>query len=326
MENLDKLLSNLAPSHIEKLEWFLKNKNREVYWDEMQPKNNGLEGNPFLFTNAKGIFKPEDESYALSFKQVMGSKYSDLTPIAYDDGSWTYRYHEEQPKNESDPKNFWTNKAAQYSMEHKIPIGVAIQISKKPNPTKYKILGLGIISEFVDDFFVVDGFSDVGKITLTKSYGPYGKELEDLQEEWEKEAGVKDFDPSSIKDERDKVLRVIVQRRGQKKFRNALLKIYNNTCVITECTIPAVLEAAHITPYLGEKSNHPSNGILLRADIHTLWDLGMIAINPVDMKVNIKNSILGSKYGTFHSKKINFLEKEKPSIDALKEHWEYFNK
>jgi putative restriction endonuclease len=326
MEKLDKLLNNLEPSHKSKLEWFSKNKGREVLWDEMKPKNNGLEGNPFLITNAKGIFKPAGESYALSFKQVMGSKYSDLTPIIYEDGSWIYRYKEEDgSRQEPDPKKLWTNKAAKNSMENAIPIGVAIQISEKPNP-KYKILGLGIISEWVDDFFVVNGFSDVGTATLTKSYGPLGKDLEDLQEELEKKEGVKGYDPSSTKDERDKVLKTIVQRRGQKKFRNALLKIYNNTCVITECNIPAVLEASHITPYLGEKSNHPSNGLLLRADIHTLWDLGMIAINPVDMKVNIKHSIFGSVYDMFHSKKINFSEQEKPSMKALKEQWEYFNK
>ena len=326
MENLDKLLSDLEPSHKLKLEWFLKNKGREIPWKETQPKKNGLEGEPFLFNGAKGIHKPKDESYALSFKEVMGSKYSDLTPTVNEDGSWVYRYKEEDGSDqEPDPKKLWTNKAAKNSMENAIPIGVAIQISEKPDP-KYKILGLGIISEYVDGFFVVNGFSDVGKATLTKSYGSAGKDLEDLQEELEGKESVKDYDPSSTKDERDKVFKTIIQRRGQKKFRNALLKIYNNTCVITECNIPAVLEAAHITPYLGEKSNHPTNGLLLRADIHTLWDLGMIAINPVDMKVNIKKSIFGSTYEALHSKKINFSEEEKPSKKALEEQWEFFNK
>lgn len=327
MENLDKLLSNLEPLHKLKLEWFLKNKDREILWKETQPENNGLDGKSFLFNATKGIYKPRGEHYVLSFREVMGSKYSDLTPKVNEDGSWDYRYKEEGgSKQEPDPKKLWSNKAAKYSMENKIPIGVAIQISEKPNPTKYKILGLGIISEWVDYSFIVNGFSDDGTVTITKSYGPLGKDLENLQDELEKEERLKDFDPSSTKDERDKVLKTIVQRRGQKKFRNELLRIYNNTCVVTECNIPDVLEACHITPYLGEKSNHPSNGLLLRADIHTLWDLGMIAINPLDMKVNIKHSILGSAYDKFHSKKVNFSEEEKPSIEALNEQWNLFNK
>ena len=54
-------------------------------------------------------------------------------------------------------------------MDHEIPIGVAIQVSRKPNLNKYKILGLGIISEWVDGYFVVNGFSDVGTVNTTKS-------------------------------------------------------------------------------------------------------------------------------------------------------------
>ena len=127
--------------------------------------------------------------------------------------------------------------------------------------------------------------------------------------------------------ERDRALREAVQRRGQKKFRNKLLHIYKNTCVITKCGVPAVLEASHITPYLGEKSNHPSNGLLLRADIHTLWDQGLIAINPADMKVNINQALYGSIYEEFHllSLDLDFLDENQPSIDALKMQWDYFN-
>ena len=91
--------------------------------------------------------------------------------------------------------------------------------------------------------------------------------------------------------------------------------------------MPAVLEASHITPYLGEKSNHPSNGLLLRADIHTLWDQGLIAINPADMKVNINQALYGSIYEEFHllSLDLDFLDENQPSIDALKMQWDYFN-
>ena len=98
MKKLDKLLSNLEPAHKLKLEWFLKNKGKEILRSEAEPQNNGLKGEPFLFSPTKGIYKPEGEHYALSFKQGMGSKYLDITPTLNKDGSWTYRYKEEAGK------------------------------------------------------------------------------------------------------------------------------------------------------------------------------------------------------------------------------------
>lgn len=41
-----------------------------------------------------------------------------------------------------------------------------------------------------------------------------------------------------------------------------------------------MLEAAHIVPVAEQGSDDPSNGILLRADLHRLFDNGLMAINP----------------------------------------------
>src|ERR1700722_13605652 len=80
------------------------------------------------------------------------------------------------------------------------------------------------------------------------------------------------FDPKNIKDARERIRRTIVQRRGQAKFRNALLEAYGSRCAISGCGALEVLEAAHICPYQGSATNHVTNGLLLRADIHTLFD------------------------------------------------------
>ena len=53
---------------------------------------------------------------------------------------------------------------------------------------------------------------------------------------------------------------------------------YEGKCAVTGCDVPDVLQAAHIFPYMGPETNHPSNG-LLRADIHTLFDLGLIELS-----------------------------------------------
>lgn len=72
-------------------------------------------------------------------------------------------------------------------------------------------------------------------------------------------------------DERDLISRAIRLRRGQAGFRSALLDRHNGRCVISGCRVLGVLEAAHIRPYRGPADNHPSNGLILRSDLHTLF-------------------------------------------------------
>jgi predicted restriction endonuclease len=98
--------------------------------------------------------------------------------------------------------------------------------------------------------------------------------------EWE-------FNPADLEDARERVAGEISKRRGQPAFRRKLLKIYGNRCAITGCNAVEVLEACHIVPYLGPKTNHPSNGLVLRADLHTLFDLGLVTIDPQNMSVRV---------------------------------------
>jgi hypothetical protein len=86
------------------------------------------------------------------------------------------------------------------------------------------------------------------------------------------------IDAVSDEDARTKVLASIYRRRGQQAFRLALLDAYSRRCAITGCTAVDVLEAAHIKPYRGDHTNVLTNGLLLRADVHTLFDLNLIAL------------------------------------------------
>jgi HNH endonuclease len=102
--------------------------------------------------------------------------------------------------------------------------------------------------------------------------------------------------PEEIDDERKRVLQYIVQRQGQKTFRTDLLDAYQNQCAITGCGVIEVLEAAHIIPYLGVKTNHVSNGLILRADLHTLFDLFLFTIDPESLTVIISPSLKNTYY------------------------------
>lgn len=70
------------------------------------------------------------------------------------------------------------------------------------------------------------------------------------------------------------------KRKGQSKFRKDLLKAYNGRCAITGCEIEEALEAAHIIPHCLTKNNSILNGLLLRADLHTLFDFNLIIVDP----------------------------------------------
>jgi len=69
-------------------------------------------------------------------------------------------------------------------------------------------------------------------------------------------------------------------RLGQGAFRVLVTDAYERRCAVTgEKTLP-VLEAAHIKPYALLGPHLVSNGILLRSDLHKLFDLGYLTVNP----------------------------------------------
>ena len=73
--------------------------------------------------------------------------------------------------------------------------------------------------------------------------------------------------------------RTIKPRLGQGTFRYAVCDAYGKCAVSLEHSLP-VLEASHIIPY-GQGGRHElSNGLLLRADIHRLFDLGYVTVTP----------------------------------------------
>ena len=92
---------------------------------------------------------------------------------------------------------------------------------------------------------------------------------------------------------KEKIKKSIGQRHGQSRFRRSLLAAYKNCCAFTGCEVEEALEAAHIIPYCLTKENDPSNGLLLRGDLHTLFDLNLIIIDPDTMTVYLDDKLRG---------------------------------
>lgn len=304
-------LDKLTESHKNALEWFSINAGKELPW------TGALDDGTFLFTKAKGIYKPKNIEYALSIRHAPKTQYDDDEPIFNLDGTWSYNYHQEEDPSKK-PEELYTNQGLLACMRDQVPVGVAIKISEKPN-IKYRILGLANVTSLKNGKFKLIGHEPQALHHATWEFGPLTPELNRLNEP--------EFIPNSSSDARTRVLREIVSRQGQKKFRNSLLKIYSGTCVVTGSKVKYVLEAAHITPYLGTNTNHPSNGLLLRADVHTLWDLGLIAIDPSSMQLKIDKKLKGSEYEIYSNKslKFNLREEDHPSKSALKQQLDLFN-
>jgi putative restriction endonuclease len=129
---------------------------------------------------------------------------------------------------------------------------------------------------------------------------------------------------SSIIDERRRVLREIALRRGQAKFRNQLIKRYGAKCQISQCSFPGLVEAAHIRPYATTGNNCESNGVLLRSDLHTLFDLGMLAVSPDTLRVALHPSALSAGYGLYENVPLDTNGSPGPDRSALVERWELF--
>jgi putative restriction endonuclease len=72
----------------------------------------------------------------------------------------------------------------------------------------------------------------------------------------------------------------VLQRLGQGAFRILVTDLYERRCAITREKALPVLQAAHIQPVASGGSHRLSNGLLLRSDIHTLFDRGYLTVTP----------------------------------------------
>lgn len=91
-------------------------------------------------------------------------------------------------------------------------------------------------------------------------------------------------------------LQLVALRQGQPQFRGALLGAYEGRCAITGTAVEPVLEAAHISPHKGEHTNEAWNGLLLRADLHTLFDLFLLTVEAGSLTVRVAPGLLGTEY------------------------------
>jgi hypothetical protein len=129
-----------------------------------------------------------------------------------------------------------------------------------------------------------------------------------------------------LEDERERIATTINNRQGQPQFREKLLSIYASRCAVSDCDASVALEAAHIRPYISPKSNHPCNGILLRADLHRLFDNHLLGIHPDTLRVFVSPKLMSSVYRNLAGKILRMPKHAgyKPDHGCLQDRYRYY--
>jgi putative restriction endonuclease len=128
---------------------------------------------------------------------------------------------------------------------------------------------------------------------------------------------------------RSSAARLIWPRLGQGIFRVAVMDAYGRACAVThEHSLPA-LDAAHIRPYSVEGPNEVRNGLLLRSDLHRLFDKGYITVTPerrLEVSRRLRDDFKnGRSYYPLHGSDVRFSvdERHRPATEFLRWHNEH---
>ncbi len=267
----------LPDLHQRALPWFSRHAQIDLPWDAL-----GLEDGRRLATAAKGIYKPAGSDYALSVSQRIGSDYDDDLVELAEGWSGPARYHQEGPPTVDAPFSSYPNEGLVRCMEDGVPVGVLVQVSK--TPSIYTVIGLARVSSWEEGSFLLVPTDDESL--------PTGGEPEKAP-----------WNPPD-KEERERVRASVVLRRGQAAFRRKVLAAYRGRCAVTAADVLPALDAAHISPYSGPASDHIENGLLLRSDIHALFDLGLLAIDSASMRCLLDPSLTSTAYADLDGRKL----------------------
>ncbi|MCA0939330.1 HNH endonuclease [Salipiger pacificus] len=309
MTSFASIPDTLLERHRKSLRWFEENRKRRVSWEEIKAQaSNGTR----LVTQAKGIYKPAYTEFALSVRTLQDSPYPDKDVEYRADGSWVCQYYQENP----DPKNRdreATNRGLMQCMAHRVPVGYLVKRKPKPG-VEYDIIGLGLVVDWSEGYFTIEGLAPNGTVHHKIDAARARAVVPTPHDE--------DFIPGDATAPRERAIKDIAIRRGQAAFRAKLLETYGGRCCVTGCDLSHALEAAHIEPYSGPASNHPQNGLLLRADIHTLFDLGLLAVDQHNCLLIAPALSTSTAYRDLAGQRLSFPKDREsaPSRQALKNH------
>jgi HNH endonuclease len=120
--------------------------------------------------------------------------------------------------------------------------------------------------------------------------------------------------------------RLVAPRLGQGSFRVLVTDAYERRCAVTSERVLPVLEAAHIRPYAAGGAHRVDNGLLLRSDLHTLFDRGYVTVTPT-LQLEVGRRIRedfenGRDYYALHGRTLRapVNDQNRPAVEFLRWH------
>ena len=311
-----------APEFAKAYQWFINNQNAvgQRPYGKYTPPEVG-----FPLAAQRGIHKPKGSIYALSITSTNNESYAADAFHELDDGTWVLQYcahHKSSGEKEGSPVY---NQALRNCLKHGLPVGVFLQ-----KGASYRCLGLAFVERFntATNMFWLHGpvLADESQGSLSPLSVNERRVLEQELGDYpatdfliDEQLGIVDMSQSALQDERDIRLARIVRRKQQGRFRRMLLEAYNGQCAISGYDAEPALQAAHISSYLGPKSQAASNGLLLRADLHLLYDNMLLSVDPDNMRIHLASALMSTRYEQYEGLAIRLPRNkdQRPSPERL---------
>ena len=255
-------------------------------------------GLPVKVCSQRGIHKPADgdlahgwpngRAYALTIHSASGGRYNDQV-IYRPDGTWTFEY-DEQVTEQGREQQWDHNSPLMNCLEDGVPVGVIV--GKQQG---YVVMGLA----FVERYDPSSGrFSLHGPVNAGTDSGRQFFSFVDADLSEKDLCKLEELKRLSLTDgdERLREFTRQIKRERQRQFSRAVFAAYGGRCAISDVGVPDTLQAAHIDDYRSRKSQIVQNGILLRADLHLLYDANLLGIKPGSHELVLADSARVNPY------------------------------
>jgi len=316
---LETILARLEPEHARALEWFVDHEGEVGPRPWRRDGKSSVRGISIPLTAERGIHKPKGMQWALSIAAAKKSVYLDGKPERVDQETWVLPYSEHAGADGAGYESRW-NRALLKNMEDRIPVGVFVQASG----SSYRNLGLAVPESFDP---TAGAFLLRGPMRFSQSAATWGDMAP--HEDEEVLAGMAGMTGMVVEENIEpQTLALVRRRKAQDSFRSALVTAYDGKCCVTQYDALDALQGAHILSYSGRSSQVVKNGLLLRADLHLLFDRHLIGIEPEDLEVRVSPRIMSTAYAELDGRTLQ------PAIDStmapdkgnLRVHWDVFSR
>lgn len=266
-----------------------------------------------------GIYSPSQSNvlyvgrrYALSVHSNDLERYPDKEPVKLGNGTWVFDYAA-QDGDLTKVAGQQYNEVLMNCLEDAVPIGVMI---KERNG--YRVWGLAY----------VERYNSMSKMFTL--HGPINARTEALHLfDYAVSGGLSPNELKVVESADEEEARRVVSRIArvqQEAFRSQLLIEYDSTCAVTGSNVPEVLQAAHIEPYRGRTSQVASNGLLLRSDVHLLYDAHLLSVVPERHVVQMSDRLRGTAYEQWNGVPIRLPRRAeaRPRDELLEQQYKQF--